>query len=137
MRIERFNILDYLYYRITLFYRKYEGRLSEESNRYSAAIGVALCIVLNVGTVMAFVDYLLGNRGEIGIAYRAVLYAIPVLCIVICIYIYAHVRHDKIFNKYSVQNEKQKERRDQTVVVYALLSVLLLFTMVIGVGGKL
>jgi len=142
MKFEWFNILDYLYYRMTLFYRENESSSGEYGNRYTAAIYVSLVVILNSISLLLLVFSSIFEREYlIEVLYCSIcdvlLYVIPAFIVVLCIYMYAHVRHERIFNRYSKQTIDQKKIRDRVALLFFVFSFLSVMAVIVGLGGKL
>jgi len=126
MSKNRFNVLEYLYYRATILYRNIEGKAGFEANKDRGAWVVSVCLILNIMTILLFAGTIflkedIKKLGDFAV-FKYFLFGVPVLIIVLSHYYFAHKNHEVIFNKYKKESAEEKNVRGVIVVVYIIFS---------------
>jgi predicted histidine transporter YuiF (NhaC family) len=123
-------MINYLYYRIYKYYdRKSLGIPVIYGAIFSGGLIALNIIVLNSFLAkLNFVPYLFSNHlaGIFGI-----------FCAFIAFLYYGKNKRDELITKYSTETNKQKLKRTIIIIVYATLSIILIFTIAFFKPGYL
>ena len=121
------NLWDYLYYRITLYYSKTESSFGLEDNKRRGAYTVGLFLSLNVESIIMLLFVLFIQKTTFLIDYMGFVFVGLFLFIIfLSIYVYEKKRHNKIFSKYENEQVYQKKSRGKILVIYILFTICLL-----------
>lgn len=115
----KFNLIDYIYYRTFLYYNKKEGK---NDGKIRGVFFVALLLSFNISTLVVLCEIFF-NISKDFISY--LIYSGFIFSQIIIFYIYVFKRHDKVINCYTTETEHQKENRLIINVIYASVSFIL------------
>lgn len=121
-----FNLWEYLYYRTTQLYKRVETEVGFSANKNRGAFLVALCISLNLWTLLLFLLTIiigtefkeLGNSGTLEYFFGGLF----IVILLVCLYFFANKRHEMIFKKYENESPTQRENRKWIALAYVLFS---------------
>ncbi len=125
-----FNLWDYLYYRTTLWYSKNEKSAGFEYNKDTGAYAVTAAIFFNFyGVLLILIARLIPEYFITFSKNDYFVYLIVALAIVhsIVVSLIMKKRHQKIFEMYESETEKQRDKRGALLVVYVISSILIFF----------
>ncbi len=126
------NLLDYLYYRATLFYSKSETHYGFDDNKRRGSYTVGIFVSLNIESILMLILIFFFKKNTFLIDYMGfVIIGVFLLIIFYSIYILERKRHNLIFNNYKNELPQQKRNRGKILFVYILFTIILLFTVVI------
>lgn len=139
MSENRFNVLEYLFYRTTLLYSKIESRAGIEGNMMTGAWVVSVCLSLNFLSGSLIILYLGGDSvREFSLNYPKVIpifiVGIGVIILVLSLYMFVYRHHKRIFAKYEDETKLQQKTRTRFAILYIVMSFVVLIT--IGVIGR-
>lgn len=123
----RFNIWDYLYYRVTLLYSKIEKEAGFEYNKSTGIYAVTVAIMFNFSGLILIILTLLSPNSFKKFAessyFSIVIVLVTILCIIM-IYMIMQKRHKMIFEKYQKETAKQRDVRGNWLYFYIIASVI-------------
>ena len=117
---DKINLLDYLYYRTFLLYKKVERKEGLGSNKDRGVFLVATCLSFNLTSILSVLDYFFFKIDNNIMTYIYV--GCYIITNLICLYIFEVRRHDMILLKYEKESECQKENRGVIVLSYVIIS---------------
>ncbi|MCB9360225.1 MAG: hypothetical protein H6587_01710 [Flavobacteriales bacterium] len=120
MKINKFNLFDYLYYRTFLFYKEAERKEGLGSNKDRGVFLVATCLSFNLISILSILDYFFFKIDNNTVTYVYV--GCYIIINLICLYVFEVRRHDMILLKYEKESESQKENRGVIVLSYVFIS---------------
>jgi hypothetical protein len=132
---KKFNIWEYLYYRVVIIYSKIESKAGFEYNKDSGAWVVAVCLIANILTVLLSlifilpVNFSLDEKGYL--ILKIVLIGIILIILWYSYKYFTNKNHYKIFKKYKNESLKQMKKRGWLIFVYVVLSFIALFKIVV------
>ena len=125
------NLWDYLYYRVTLFYSKAESKLGFDDNKRRGSQFTALFIGLNVQSLLMLILTLLFNKNEFLLNYMGFIFiGLLLIILVYSIYYFEKKKHKLIFEKYNKETDKQKKDRGYMLNMYFAITIISLFVVV-------
>jgi archaellum biogenesis protein FlaJ (TadC family) len=124
----KFNIWEYLYYRITLFYSKAESRYDFEDNKRRGAIYTALFISLNIQFIPLLIITVFLEKTSF--VLNSISYLMVFLFLIILFYsinFFEKKNYSRIFNFYTKESDNERSSRNTFLGLYIFCTVVLLF----------
>lgn len=128
MKINKFNLFDYLYYRTFLFYKEAESKWGVGDNKNTAALVVWSLLCINLVCFLTIFLTLIMQQGIIKLLSNDYfLYSFGLLLIIfngVILYYYAKKKHDLVIQFYKNETKEIRRKRGTVLLIYILLSII-------------
>ncbi|PCI06727.1 MAG: hypothetical protein COB73_09505 [Flavobacteriaceae bacterium] len=128
---KNWNLLDYFYYKVTLYYSKSESRYGINDNKRRGSYAVGLFLSLNIESlIMLFLVFFVKKNTLLSDVMGFIIVGIFLFVIFYTIYIFEKKRHSQIFMKYKNEQLKQRKNREKILIIYIILTIVVFCTAV-------
>lgn len=120
----RFNLLEYIYYKSFFIYKKYEQKIGTGGNKNSAGFLISGVVLINFFTLLGIIDTFILNKLISKSSYFLALLISGGISIHLYFFFY-YVRqyHTRIIEKYRDEKPSLKRIRGIISIVYIILSL--------------